>query len=134
MKVEAVPLEWVNRAWPLVESFIIEAVKHSDDYTVDQIKTFVMQGAWLLVTLSDDTGIQGAGTITFFNRPDARIAFVTSVSGKFITTPEVLEQLKALVISRGATEIEAACRESTARLWRQNFRFVEKYQIVGLKL
>ena len=134
MKVEAVPLEWVNRLWPMIEPFITEAVEHCDDYTVDQIKTFVTQGNWLLVTLSDETGIKGAGTISFFNRPNARIAFVTSVSGKFISTPEVFDQLKALVVARGATELEGAVRESVARLFKQNFGFTEKYRIVGIKL
>lgn len=134
MKVDVVPYEWVNKVWPLVEPFIIEALEYSDDYTVDQVKTFVTQGMWLLVTLSDDGGLKGAGTINFFNRPNARVAFVTSVSGKFVTTPEVFEQLKALAISRGATEIEGAVRESVARLFKQNFGFTEKYRIVGFKL
>jgi hypothetical protein len=134
MKVDVVPYEWVNKVWPLVEPFIIEALEYSDDYTVDQVKTFVTQGMWLLVTLSDDDGLKGAGTINFFNRPNARVAFVTSVSGKFVTTPEVFEQLKALAISRGATEIEGAVRESVARLFKQNFGFEEKYRIVGVKL
>lgn len=134
MKVEAVPLEWVNRLWPIIEPFIIEAAQFGDDYTVDEIKVYVTQGLWTLVTLSDESGLQGAGTINFFNRPNARVAFVTSVSGKFITTPEVFEQLKTLVIARGATEIEGAARESIARLWRKNFGFEEKYRIVGVKL
>jgi hypothetical protein len=134
MKVDVVPYEWVNKVWPLVEPFIIEALEYSDDYTVDQVKTFVTQGMWLLVTLSDNDGLKGAGTINFFNRPNARVAFVTSVSGKFVTTPEVFEQLKALAISRGATEIEGAVRESVARLFKQNFGFEEKYRIVGVKL
>ena len=134
MKVEAVPLEWINRLWPMIEPFITEAVEHCDDYTVDQIKTFVTQGNWLLVTLSDDKGLQGAGTISFFNRPNDRVAFVTSVSGKFISTPEVFDQLKALVVARGATELEGAVRESVARLFKQNFGFIEKYRIVGIKL
>lgn len=134
MKVEAVPYEWVNRLWPMVEPFITEAAQYGDDYTVEQIKTYVTQGLWLLVTLSDDEGLKGAGTINFFNRPNARVAFITSVSGKFVSTPEVLEQLKALVLSRGATEIEGAVRESVARLFKQNLGFTEKYRIVGLKL
>jgi len=134
MKVDVVPFEWVNKVWPLVEPYIAEAVAYSDDYTVDQIKTFITQGMWMLVTLSDDEGLKGAGTINFFNRPNARVAFITSVSGKFISTPEVFEQLKALCISRGATEIEGAVRESVARLFKQNFGFTEKYRIVGFKL
>jgi hypothetical protein len=46
----------------------------------------------------------------------------------------VLEQLKALVVARGATELEGAVRESVARLFKQNFGFTEKYRIVGIKL
>ena len=135
MKLEPVPIEWVNNVWPKVEPFFIEAAKHGDDYTVDQLKVFVTQGYWLLIAiLGEEKDVCGAMLVNFFNRPNARIAFVMAIGGKNISTPDSFEQFKAIVASRGATEIEGAARESVARLWRQNFGFEEKHRIVGVKI
>jgi hypothetical protein len=135
MRVDVVPLEWVNNVWSKVEPFFIEAAKHGDDYSVEQLKVFATRGDWLLlVAVEEENKICGAMLLNFFNRPNARIAFVMAVGGKLISTKETFEQFKAIVASRGATEIEGAARESVARLWRQNFGFVEKHRIVGVKL
>ena len=135
MKLESVPIEWVNNIWPKVEPFFAEAAQHGDDYTVDQLKVFATQGYWLLIVITDETNIIcGSMLVNFFNRPNARVAFVTAIGGKNISTLTAFEQFKVIVTSRGATEIEGAARESVARLWRQNFGFKEKHRIVGVKL
>ena len=135
MRLDVVPMEWVNNVWPNVEPFFVEAAKHGDDYSVEQLKVFATQGSWmLLVMVNDDNEITGGMLINFFNRPNARIAFVIAIGGKLISTQELFEQLKRIVTAHGATEIEGAARESVARLWRQHFGFKEKYRIVGVKL
>jgi hypothetical protein len=135
MRMDVVPIEWVNNVWPSVEPFFIEAAKHGDDYSVEQLKVFATQGNWLLlVMVEEENKVCGAMLVNFFNRPNARIAFVMAIGGKLISTNELFEQFKNIVAARGATEIEGAARESVARLWRQNFGFVEKHRIVGVKL
>ena len=134
MRLDVVPIEWVNNVWPSVEPFFINAAQHSDDYSIEHLKVFATQGSWLLLVMVEEEKVCGAMLVNFFNRPNARIAFVMAIGGKLISTQEVFEQLKNIVAARGATEIEGAARESVARLWRQNFGFVEKHRIVGVKL
>lgn len=135
MKVEHVPVEWVHRVWGAVEPFIASAIKHSKgEYTVDQVKAYVAQGQWALLVATDEgKTIHGASTISFFNRANDRVAFVTSIGGRLISNPETFEQLKAYAVSMGATTLEGAARESIARLWKR-YGFEEKYRIVEVKL
>jgi len=134
MKIQYVPLEWVNYTWDKVEGFISSALEHADgDYTADQVKTLVTLGQWVLVVAVDNGSIEGAATISFVNRPNDRVAFVTTIGGKLISSADTFEQLKDYAKSMGATTIEGAARESIARLW-QRYGFKEKYRIVGVKL
>jgi hypothetical protein len=88
----------------------------------------------LIAIVGEEQDVCGAMLVNFFNRPNARIAFVMAIGGRNISTQDSFEQFKAIVASRGATEIEGAARESVARLWRQNFGFEEKHRIVGVKI
>lgn len=134
MIIERVDLAHVHHVWPLVEGFISSALEHSQgDYTLEQVKTLVAMGNWTLLVAVDDNGVQGAATVDFFNRPNDRVAFITAIGGRLISSPDTFEQLKALLKTIGATCIEGAARESIARLWSR-YGFVEKYRIVGAKL
>jgi len=132
MKVQHVPIAHVNAVWPQVEGFIAKSIssqKGPPDYTLDQIKTLVAVGTWMLVVISDETNtIKGAGVINFYNRPNDRIAFVLNVGGRRIATSEVYTQLCVLCKSFGATKIECAANEGAFRLWSK-LGFKEKYRI-----
>jgi hypothetical protein len=135
MKIQHVTLEWVHHTWNMVEGFIASALEHAKgDYTLDQVKQYVSSGQWLLlVAVNEDNKIQGAATVDFFNRPNDRVAFIVTMGGKLITNPDTFEQLKAYLVSMGATLLECTARESTARLW-ERYGLAEKYRIVGVKL
>jgi len=134
MKIQYVPLEWVNQTWPRVEEFIASALEYAQgDYTVDQVKALVTQGTWMLLVAVDGSEIKGAATINFYNRPNDRVGFISTIGGRLISNPDTFEQLKAFALSQGATVIEGAARESIARLWTR-YGFTEKYRIVGVKL
>ena len=134
MNIERVDPMHVHHVWPVVEGFIASALDHSKgDYTLDQVKTLVAMGNWTLLVAVDDNGVQGAATVDFFNRPNDRVAFVTSIGGRLVSSPDLVEQLKNLLGSLGATCIEGAARESIARLWSR-YGFEEKYRIVGVRI
>lgn len=134
MNIERVDPMHVHHVWPVVEGFIASALDHSKgDYTLDQVKTLVAMGNWTLLVAVDDNGVQGAATVDFFNRPNDRVAFVTSIGGRLVSSPDSVEQLKNLLGSLGATCIEGAARESIARLWSR-YGFEEKYRIVGVRI
>ena len=135
MKIQHVPIEWVNRTWDMVEEFIASALEHSKgDYTVEQVKSLVAQGSWLLLVATDEENkIHGAATVNFYNRPNDRVAFIVTMGGKLITNSDTFQQLKTYLTSMGATIMECTARESTARLWTR-YGLSEKYRIVGVKL
>jgi hypothetical protein len=77
--------------------------------------------------------IHGAATINFYNRPNDRVAFITTIGGKLVSNKDTFEELRAFAKSKGATVIEGAARESIARLWKR-YGFEEKHRIVGARL
>ena len=114
----------IQQLWPMVEGYIQEAIDKGGEfpdwangYNLSHVQGFVTSGQWLLLVAVDEGQvIHGAMTVSFINYPLHRVAFVTTTGGKFIANPELLEQLKALVKLRGATKIQAFCRESMVRL------------------
>lgn len=132
MNVEHIAPHFVTRIWPQVADMIAAALKHSaGEYSADQLKVWLTQGQQALLVATDDTGsIQGVATMAFENFPNAQIAFVTAISGRFISTQEAFDQLKQWAWQRGCTHIRGAARPSIARLWKQKFGFEQKYIIV----
>lgn len=134
MKVQHVPIEWVPRTWPLVEKYIADALEYcKGEYTPEQIQVLLSTGQRLLIVVVDNEVIHGCLVLELFNRPSTRVAHITAIGGKLISSKDTVAQLKDLVASFGATSLEGAARESVSRLWRR-YGFEEKYRIVGVKL
>lgn len=135
MKVQHVTLPWTVRTWPMVEKFIASALEESltDDYTVEQVRTLVCTGQWVLLVATDEGVIHGAATVEFNNRPSKRVAFITTIGGRLISSRDTFSQLKMTLEAFGATHIEGAARESIARLWSR-YGFEPRYQVVGVKI
>ena len=134
MNLQVVPVQWVHRTWPMVSAFIEDALKHAKgDYTLDHVQSLLSTGEWTLVVGVEDGVIHGAATVSLFNRPTDRVAFITTVGGKLVIDDSTFEQVKAIVASMGATALECAARESMTRLLGR-YGFEEKYRIVGVKL
>lgn len=135
MKIQYVPSEFVNQTWPLVEPYISSALEHSHgEYTPDQVKVYLANGQWVLYVAVDDSNtVRGAGTVCYSNRPNDRVAFVTTIGGKLFTSQDTWRQFVALTKAQGATQIEGAARESIARLWKR-YGFETKYSIVSVRI
>lgn len=135
MKIQHVPLQHVAQTWGLVQEFLAESQVHAKgDYTLEQIKLYVLTGQWLLlVATDDDNKIHGAMTVDFINRPNHRVAFVTGTGGKFIINEETFKQLENICRVNGATKIECAARDSVSRMLGR-FGFNEKYIILEVSL
>jgi hypothetical protein len=92
----------------------------SANYNVDHIRLYVTTGAWLLVVAVDETNkVCGACTVSFINYPLHRVAFVTAIGGRLISSKDTFEQLKRILKSYGATKIQGYGRESIVRLWKR---------------
>ena len=124
-----------HQTWPLVESFLAEALKWGeDDYTAEQAKVHLASGQWMLVVAVDEENtIHGAAAVNFNNMPNDRIAFVVAIGGKLISNQDTYTQFTALLKAHGATKIQGAAREAIARLWTR-YGFKERYRIVEAKI
>jgi len=136
MIIKHIQTEYCAQAWPLVEGYLSDALKQSDgdDYTLDQVKAFVLGGQWLLMVAVDEQGaVHGAATINFLNYPNDRVAFITFMGGKLITNSNTFDQMTYILKSFGATKIHAAVRESMAR-FSHRYGLKEIYRIVETRI
>jgi hypothetical protein len=85
------------------------------------------------VATDKDKQIHGAMTVTFQNYPNDRVAFVTSAGGAGIVNEPILDQLKAVLRSMGATKIQAGGRPAMVRLLESQ-GFVQRYTVVEMKI
>lgn len=135
MVVQAISPKYVNAVWPQIEEYIAKALVHSDgEVPLAEAKMYLVQGMWnLYAAVDSDNKIFGVATVHFFNRTDHRVAFVTAIGGKLLTTPELFSQLTEFLRSEGATCIEGAVRDSLVRLWsRVGAR--KKYNLIQIPL
>ena len=134
MKLQHVPIEFVNVTWPRIEKFVSEASKFGEDYTTEQIKVYLATGQWTLGVFVDDNNvIHGAVSLTFFNYPNDRIAFITFIGGRDIFTEDLSAQLKEMAKRFGATKLQGVVRDSVARLAKR-LGFYKRYTTIETKI
>jgi hypothetical protein len=136
VKLQHIPTHFVAQTWDKVSPFISNALEYAeDDYTLDQVKVYLSNGQWIVIAASNEIGnVVGAATAVFQNYPNDRIAFITTVGGRFISDTETYNQFKDILKSFGATKIQGAARKSIARLWRTKLGFKERHIIVEAKI
>ena len=135
LTVRPVSPAYFHQTWPLVEGLFSSAQKFGgDDYTLEQIKSLLASGSWLLLVATDEeNNIHGAASIEFFNMPNDRVAFITAMAGKQIVNESVYSQMCTLLKANGATKVQCAARESAARLYTQ-VGMKERHIILEAKL
>jgi hypothetical protein len=122
LTLQTVDTAYIAQTWPLVVNYIYDSLHEGLeerflDYRIDHVQSYLTSGQWLLVVAVDEQGeIRGASTLSFVNYPLNRVAFMTTTGGKMIANPVILEQLKVICRQRGATKIQAFCRDSMVRL------------------
>ena len=121
LRVEVVPVEFVHTVWPKIEHYIETAIEHANGaLTVEEVKVRVTDGAWMLViAINNSDTIQGTAVVSFFNRADNRVAYVTSIGGRLIANTDTFSQFCDILRAHGATCIEGTVRDSLLRLWER---------------
>ena len=141
LTVQPVDVNYVQQVWPLVKDYLNDGLHKDDDspewsacYTLDHVQQFITGGQWLLLVAADETGhIHGAATVSFSNYPIHRIAFITLIGGKLISSKDTFEQLKLLLKQRGATKIQGYGRPAIVRLW-QRYGFEPRTTLVETQI
>ena len=127
LTVKVVEPHFVQQSWPVVEQYIVAALKKGadfpeeyHDYNAEHVRGFLASGQWMLiVAVDEEEKVQGAATLSFISYPMHRVAFVTTMGGRLVTNTDTAEQLKRLVKAYGATKIQAYGRPSMVRLLQQ---------------
>jgi hypothetical protein len=134
MKVQTVNVEYITQIWSGVAPYIERALQYTDDYNADQVKVFLTTGAWLLLVAVDDLQqIHGVATVAFENRPNFRVAFITTIGGKGIVNQDCFTQMARILRSVGATKIQGYARDSLVKLY-ERYAFSKKSNLVEIKL
>lgn len=138
IKVQHVALEYIQQVWPLVEPWFIPVFEKSDAsryYDLEHLKYILIRGEQvLLVGTDEENTIQGVAAIQWLNFPKARVAYITAIGGRLITSKENHEELVGWVRAHGGTRIEGSARESIARLWKQKIGYTPRQITVELEL
>ena len=127
LTVQPVDPNYIVQIWPMVEPYLADALTKDNDapawsecYNIHHVQAFLTSGVWLLLVAVDEAGgIHGAATVSFANYPMNRVAFITLIGGKLVSSQETFAQLKLILKQRGATKIQGYGREAIVRLWKR---------------
>jgi hypothetical protein len=137
LSIRPVETTFVQQVWPFVEGYLQSALEKDGtctDYNIHHVQMFLTSGQWLLlVAVDEDNTVHGAATVSFINYPLSRVAFITAIGGKLISSDDTFEQLKALLKQRGATKIQGFGREAIVRLWKR-YNFEPRNTLVEVTL
>ena len=134
MYAQPIHPDYLQRNWPIVKDWLEAGMRESNgEYTVEQLKVFVMQGRHVLLCVILGERIVGAMTIAFEDFPNERVAFVSSMGGAGIVNQEVLESVSDWCRRNGCTALRGAVRPSVAKLFKK-LDFEQRYIIVEHKL
>lgn len=136
LAVKVVDTNYIQHAWPLVKTYIEEALasedfpEWSDCYNIEHVRGFLASGLWVLVVAVDENNkIHGCATVSFTNYPLHRVAFITTIGGRLIASQDTFAQLKAILKEAGATKVQGYGKPSIVRLWRR-FNFEPRITLV----
>jgi hypothetical protein len=135
MNVFPLNVAYLHLHWEEIAKYLQPALELGgvEEFTLEQMKVYIVNGNWTLFVVEEEGKICGAVVVAFANYPNDRIAFVTAIGGKFISSRETSDKFKALLKSMGATKIQGCARESVARLWKR-IGFTNKQIFVEFKL
>lgn len=109
----------MHGVWPQVENFVINSLLHSHgDVTLDEVKSHIMHGDWILYIAPEDgfSACRGMAVVSLYNRINARVAYVVASGGRLLYDAETFAKFCELLKLHGATIMEANVRDSMLRL------------------
>lgn len=131
-QINIVAPDFINQYWNKIEPFFESSFKFStDDYSVDQIKFLLVNGQQIcLVAVEDDGSIIGASAVSISNYPNHRVLHITSMGGRALVEPDLIQQFEAWARSQGVTKIRAFAQDAQARLYKMKMGFQSVAHVV----
>ena len=115
----------IYNVWEDVKEYLNASINVSThDCTIEQLKMLLVRGEQtLLVSVNDNSKINGAMTVEFINSPNARTMFITALGGNGIVNDETFSQVESWAKMQGATKASAWAQEAQARLYKIKSNF-----------
>ena len=123
-QINIVAPDFISQYWNKMEPFFEASFKYStDDYTIDQLKFLLVSGKQICLVAVDEDEIIGASAVEISNYPNHRVLHITSMGGRALVEPDLIQQFEAWARSQGVTKIRAFAHEAQARLYRMKMGF-----------
>ena len=115
----------IYSVWEDIKEYLNASINVSThDCTIEQLKMLLVRGEQtLLVSVNDNSKINGAMTVEFINSPNARTMFITALGGSGIVNDETFSQVETWAKMQGATKASAWAQEAQARLYKLKANF-----------
>lgn len=107
---------YLDAVWPHVEALLSEAIDRAHGETdISQLKMEIRQGITELFVWQEADVVITAGTVSFTNYPNYRVANVSYLGGRY--TDESFQAMKSWLASLGASHLQCWCDDAAARLY-----------------
>ena len=136
MNISLIKIADVDQVWPFVSDFINAAIEQqvgNKDYTLDEVMNLVSSGQWQLFVARREALIVGACTVSFFDKPTGRLAFITYFGGEPLITSVAFKPICLILKKFGVTTVKCAANPAAARLYSR-LGFTEKYRILETQI
>ena len=106
-RLEVVSPNHIYHVWDKVKDYLESGLELSGgEYNVDHLKLYLTSGQQtLLIIIDGEHNIHGAIAIEFTNFPNDRVAYITSIGGRHMTSPDLWAQFENTLRQLGATTI-----------------------------
>ncbi len=115
----------IYNVWEDIKEYLNASINVSThDCTIEQLKMLLVRGEQtLLVSVNDNSKINGAMTVEFINYPNNRVMHITALGGSGIVNDETFSQVETWAKMQGATKASAWAQEAQARLYKIKSNF-----------
>ena len=115
----------IYSVWEDIKEYLNASINVSThDCTIEQLKMLLVRGEQtLLVSVNENSKINGAMTVEFINYPNNRVMHITALGGHGIVNDETFSQVESWAKLQGATKASAWAQEAQARLYKIKSNF-----------
>lgn len=134
MRLELIPSTHIDKAWRDGAHMLSESCKASNEITADQLKMMLSRGERSLfvgVILGKPVGWM---VVDVDQLPNVRVLHVHQLYAPENMHDEFFEQLKAIAVQQGCSEVRCSAQPAQARLYRARFGFEPVYETLRVSL
>jgi len=123
--VQIVASNNIYSVWEDIKEYLNASINVSNgDCTIEQLKMLLVRGEQtLLVSINENSKINGAMTVEFINYPNNRVMHITALGVQGIVNDETFSQVESWAKLQGATKASAWAQEAQARLYKLKANF-----------